>query len=311
MGLANQSAKSIANTGAIFGFTTSTMDAYQEAFLYTPDIDTMRRLVLAALNTSAQQITSEVNQNQLSYGEVISLLKQYESNCQPASIRSLVNQAIGNAVPSTPIDSQTAVATAALALGLQRDMLTQEQTFYLYWLQSDKLNAAKDLPYLNSKLAGLNFAYTGEKLDPDNVKKLMGPYLKLFSSKAIASWNDKIVTEQNKIPAIATTTTTQSTTTTTAPVTNTTTSPVATTATTKNEPAKATASPAPSKTTPGTATPTKPVTPAVDVAATPTTIVAPSNTSDLNKGETGDDKSQLKKRKSFGIITLTPSVQSK
>ena len=79
MGLANQSAKT--NTAALFGFATSSMDAYQEAFLYTPDIDLMRRLVMAALAANGKNFTQQNDEKEIAYGQVVSFLKLHESIC--------------------------------------------------------------------------------------------------------------------------------------------------------------------------------------------------------------------------------------
>lgn len=195
MGLANQSAKSVANTGALFGFMTSTMDAYQEAFLYTPEIDTMRRLVLAALGASAERIIKTARTVELTYGETVSLLKQYESNCQPASIRSLVNQAINKAVPSVPIDQSVSIGLSALSIAFGKGSITPDQAFYLYWTQSEKFSE-KDAQHISEKLAGIDSAFTNSKLDPSKVKAMLPPYLKLFSAATIDMWNARIESER-------------------------------------------------------------------------------------------------------------------
>ncbi|MFZ6731822.1 hypothetical protein ACO0LG_07865 [Undibacterium sp. Ji42W] len=193
MGLANQSAKAIANTGAIFGFTTSSLDAYQEAFLYTPDIDSIRRLVLQMMETNASQINTSIGDNKLSYGQAISYLKQYESNCQPASIRTLVNQAVGSATNSNAPDGQTTVATAALAIGVNMKTLTQDQVFYLYWLQSDQYDASTDSA-VAANLKEITTVSTKNAAAVSDAKKLVAPYFLLFPKALTQAWATKITT---------------------------------------------------------------------------------------------------------------------
>ncbi len=191
MGLANQSAKAIANTGAVFGFTTSSLDAYQEAFLYTPDIDSIRRLVLQMMETNASQINTAIGENRLAYGQAISYLKQYESNCQPASIRTLVNQAVGNATTGSTTDGQTTVATAALAIGVNMKSLTPDQAFYLYWLQSDQYDASTDNP-VAANLKEVTAVSTKNADTVAAAKKLLAPYMLLFPKTTIQAWTAKI-----------------------------------------------------------------------------------------------------------------------
>lgn len=191
MGLANQSAKAIANTGAIFGFTTSSFDAYQEAFLYTPDIDSIRRLVLQMMETNAGQINTTIGDNRLAYGQAISYLKQYESNCQPASIRTLVNQAVGSATNSSATEGQTAVATAALAIGVNMKTLTPDQVFYLYWLQSDQYDAGTD-GAVATNLKEVTKVSTKDATAVSDSKKLVAPYFLLFPKTVTQAWAAKI-----------------------------------------------------------------------------------------------------------------------
>lgn len=45
LGLAGQSAKVIANTAAMFGFASASMDAYESSYLYSPDVGLVEQLV--------------------------------------------------------------------------------------------------------------------------------------------------------------------------------------------------------------------------------------------------------------------------
>lgn len=94
LGLANQTPKVIANTGAAFGFTAASMDSYQDAFLYSPDVGAIQQLVYAKMKKegSAESVTS--------WGDATSRLAQHEQFCQPQGIRHLINESVINAAAS-------------------------------------------------------------------------------------------------------------------------------------------------------------------------------------------------------------------
>lgn len=197
MGLAGQSAKSIANTGALFGFTTATMDAYQDVYLYTPEIDTIRRLVFSALVTNAGVINAAVDGYDLDYGQVISLLKQYESVCQPGSIRSLVNQAVSDGTVRTSKAETVSAANldqvrASLAVSLQQVYTTEDDAFYVYWLQSDRYDAKADSEYISGRLRGIPTLLKNGIADPAIAKAKATPFFKLLSSDVLRAWNARI-----------------------------------------------------------------------------------------------------------------------
>lgn len=107
-GLANASAKSIANTASIFGFATASMNAYSDTYIFSPEVKAVQALVLTAMESStkvgraiAQGATTGIQT--LSYTEVNSFLLTMESNCQPHGIRDLVTRAVANqkAVPAS------------------------------------------------------------------------------------------------------------------------------------------------------------------------------------------------------------------
>lgn len=92
LGLAGQSAKTIANTGAAFGFTTASMDNYENNYLFSPDVGAVQILVRDAQLKlkSSWGNTSTID----SWGQMISLVKEYEDICQPHSIRHLINASL-------------------------------------------------------------------------------------------------------------------------------------------------------------------------------------------------------------------------
>ena len=199
MGLANQSAKVIANTGAIFGFATSSMDAFQEAFMYTPDIGALRNLVFFGLQLHATNINTAIDGKALGYGQVVSYLKQYESDCQPGAIRDLVNQSVNK--PVSTDSGQSEIATSALSSAVKAP-LTTDQVFYLYWLQSDKHVSADDA-LLKTKLKdiGIVLDAAGDP-DPDSAKKATSANFKFFSKSQIDKWNARIIIEHTPVAGV-------------------------------------------------------------------------------------------------------------
>jgi len=89
LGLANQTPKVIANTGALFGFTTASMDSYQDAYLFSPDVGAVQELVFNGFTTFKADHPSATT-----WGEVVSLLPQYEEKCQPHGIRRMINASL-------------------------------------------------------------------------------------------------------------------------------------------------------------------------------------------------------------------------
>jgi hypothetical protein len=169
------------------------MDAFQEAFMYTPDIGALKDLTFFALGRNARYINDAINGKTLTYGQVMSYLKQYESTCQPGAIRSLVNQSVNKASDSG--NGQTDVATSALQIAVQSP-LTSDQVFYLYWLQSDKYLPTDDT-LLAEKLSDIKKVFSNAvKIDAGIAKNLLSPYFKLFQNSLIDKWNVRIISEQ-------------------------------------------------------------------------------------------------------------------
>ncbi len=106
-GLANATAKSIANTAGIFGFATASLNAYSDTYIFSPDVRAVQALVVSALDSSIQ-IGNKIVQDAmghtqpLTYTDVSNFLLTMEANCQPHGIRDLVTRAVANqqAVPT-------------------------------------------------------------------------------------------------------------------------------------------------------------------------------------------------------------------
>lgn len=92
LGQATTSVKTIANAGALFSFGTASMDTYQDAYLYSPDVGAIEQLVQGEMkkfsdNNPADNITR--------WGDAAGLLAKYEQYCQPQGIRHLINTSLG------------------------------------------------------------------------------------------------------------------------------------------------------------------------------------------------------------------------
>ena len=98
LGLAHATTKTVANTAAAFGFTTSSMDAYQDSYLYSPDVGAVQTMVAARMDIfKKDNITTQLDdQKSPTYTGVVSLLTQYEAICQPHGIRALINKAVAD-----------------------------------------------------------------------------------------------------------------------------------------------------------------------------------------------------------------------
>jgi hypothetical protein len=105
LGLANASTKAVANTGALFSFSTASMDSYLDSYIFSPEVKALQTLVMDAMTTTQAQgvglITrSARGEGSLSYTQVFDFLTQMESYCQPHGIRDLVTKAV-NGVKTT------------------------------------------------------------------------------------------------------------------------------------------------------------------------------------------------------------------
>jgi hypothetical protein len=116
-GLANATAKSIANTAGIFGFATASLNAYSDTYIFSPDVRAVQALVVSALDSSIQ-IGNKIVQDAmghtqpLTYTDVSNFLLTMEANCQPHGIRDLVTRAVANqqAIPTFSAAGPTTVA---------------------------------------------------------------------------------------------------------------------------------------------------------------------------------------------------------
>lgn len=96
LGLANQSPKVIANSGALFGFTSASMDSYQDAYMFSPDVGAIQKLV----ESKTEKFKSEHSSIATTWAEATSRLSQYEAFCQPQGIRHMINESVTNSAAS-------------------------------------------------------------------------------------------------------------------------------------------------------------------------------------------------------------------
>lgn len=125
LGLAGASAKTIANTASVFGFTTATQDNFSDSYLFSPDIAALQALVLSVMESHLAQGRELIRQASapsaamattpsLSYSEVNQFLIVMESACQPHGIRGLVTRVVaGNKAIPAPSEA-TGPASAAV-----------------------------------------------------------------------------------------------------------------------------------------------------------------------------------------------------
>lgn len=115
LGLASASAKTIANVGAMFSFGTASMDSYADAYIFSPDVKAVQRLVADAMGSYRTKFIKESgSQPAFSYTSAVSTLAEYESFCEPHGIRDLVNKSLAQVRTTTEPPSST-VPTPSVA----------------------------------------------------------------------------------------------------------------------------------------------------------------------------------------------------
>jgi len=109
MGLYDATAKVLSATASLFGFTTASMDNFGDTYLFSPDIKSVQKLVMSALDVKRDdglKIVDAVGRKEkkLTYTEANQFLLEMEGICQPHGIRSLITQAVNEqrAVPAYP-----------------------------------------------------------------------------------------------------------------------------------------------------------------------------------------------------------------
>ncbi len=108
MGLYDATAKVLSATASAFGFTTASMDNFADTYLFSPDINSVQKLVMSALDVKRDdglKIVDAVGSGKnLTYTQVNQFLLEMEGICQPHGIRSLITQAVNEqrAVPAYP-----------------------------------------------------------------------------------------------------------------------------------------------------------------------------------------------------------------
>lgn len=118
LGQATASVKTVANTSALFSLGTSSMDAYQDVYLYSPDVGAIEQLVQGEMKKFSEN--NSVNSIQ-SWGDATGMLVKYEQYCQPQGIRHLINTSVGKQAQEqqalTPMASGVPATTAEPVTG--------------------------------------------------------------------------------------------------------------------------------------------------------------------------------------------------
>ena len=116
MGLYDATAKVLSATASAFGFTTASMDNFADTYLFSPDIRSVQKLVMSALDVKRDdglKIVDAVGSGKnLTYTQANQFLLEMEGICQPHGIRSLITQAVNEqrAVPAYPDLSASSAA---------------------------------------------------------------------------------------------------------------------------------------------------------------------------------------------------------
>ena len=116
MGLYDATAKVLSATASAFGFTTASMDNFADTYLFSPDINSVQKLVMSALDVKRDdglKIVDAVGSGKnLTYTQANQFLLEMEGICQPHGIRSLITQAVNEqrAVAAYPDPSASSAA---------------------------------------------------------------------------------------------------------------------------------------------------------------------------------------------------------
>src|SRR5262249_52013886 len=100
-GLTGVAAKAISITGSTFAFGAASAAAYQDTFVFSPDVASVENLVKGAQDAARKAIVPTSPSGPANRDDVGNLLKQYEKTCEVQTIRNLVNQSINVAKVST------------------------------------------------------------------------------------------------------------------------------------------------------------------------------------------------------------------
>lgn len=169
LGLSGATPKAIANIGSIFGFSAASMDSYQDAYLFSPEIKAVQKLVLSALDAFREELSEKLSGTQpqrIIYSDVAKWLSRYEAHCQPHGIRDLVNQSLNQAKASTKPASVDDILSsfyrASVARAVNRPSISDPEMQYLYWL-AFKYDKDQDEKILVEKLQGIPSVLSADK----------------------------------------------------------------------------------------------------------------------------------------------------
>ena len=116
MGLYDATAKVLSATASAFGFTTASMDNFADTYLFSPDTNSVQKLVMSALDVKRDDGLKIVDAvgigKSLTYTQANQFLLEMEGICQPHGIRSLITQAVNEqrAVPAYPDPTASSAA---------------------------------------------------------------------------------------------------------------------------------------------------------------------------------------------------------
>lgn len=115
-GLAKATTRSVSTAGALFSFASASMDSYEDAYLFSPDVKLVQDLVIDSMHTYQEEFSKRLAADpDIPMPAIWATLAQYEALCQPANIKHLVNQSVKQATTAAASAPAAAASTSAPA----------------------------------------------------------------------------------------------------------------------------------------------------------------------------------------------------
>ena len=113
MGLSDAGSKATGGVSALFSFFDASIESYDSAFLVSPDLPIVQKLVFQTQGQLAAELTDSKNSTNYSFPQAERALALYASNCTFNGIRALLNSSLATTQTSVEIigDVVTGVKT--------------------------------------------------------------------------------------------------------------------------------------------------------------------------------------------------------
>jgi hypothetical protein len=140
-GLTGVAAKDISLSAAGLGFLAASSNAYADAFIFSPDVGSVEKMVIRGQDDIKARIGG-MPEGDFTRANVISLLQGYEKTCEVKTVRRLVNESLASAQPVARFSDEDDPALAllmratrtAVAVAVGAPSITDDQLIALYWL---------------------------------------------------------------------------------------------------------------------------------------------------------------------------------